>query len=190
MNKRLIKIIEKNGKRAVSARELHQFLGAKRDFSTWIKERIEKYQFIENQDYEVFPNFGENPKGGRPLIEYALSIDMAKELSMIENNEMGRMARRYFIECEKIAQGTPLQQRVPTTFSEALELAAKQQKEIEQLESNNKHLTRNLDAVREARENERKRANYHYWVSQNRLKEAIDSTTNYKIAKGNFNVYS
>ena len=102
--KELIKITEQNGKRAVSARELHRFLESKRDFSNWIKDRIEKYGFIENQDFEVFNNFGENPNGGRPLIEYALTLDTAKEIAMVEGNEKGKQARRYFIECEKLVQ--------------------------------------------------------------------------------------
>lgn len=99
----IIKITELNGRRTVNARELHQFLESKREFANWIKSRIEKYGFSENQDYVVFDNFVKNPQGGRPTIEYALSIDMAKELSMVENNAKGRLARRYFIECEKIA---------------------------------------------------------------------------------------
>lgn len=97
----LIKITERNGQQAVSARELHKFLESKRDFSNWIKDRIEKYGFIENQDFEVFNNFGENPNGGRPAIEYALTIDTAKELAMVEGNDKGKQARIYFIECEK-----------------------------------------------------------------------------------------
>lgn len=48
MSNELIKITEQNGKKAVSARELHQFLGSKQQFQDWIKNRIEKYQFIEN----------------------------------------------------------------------------------------------------------------------------------------------
>ena len=97
----LLPISENNGKKAVNARALHAFLGSKRDFSNWIKDRIDKYDFIENQDYVVFNNFGENPKGGRPQIEYALSIGMAKELSMVEGNEKGKQARKYFIACEE-----------------------------------------------------------------------------------------
>ena len=68
----------------VNARDLHQFLNVGRDFSNWIKKRIKEYQFIENQDFEVFNKFGENPNGGRPLTEYALSIDCAKEISMVD----------------------------------------------------------------------------------------------------------
>ncbi|WP_375615451.1 antA/AntB antirepressor family protein [Bartonella sp. AC10YNML] len=85
----------------VNARELHVFLEVKRDFSNWIKDRINKYSFLKNQDYIVFANFGENFQGGRPSTEYHLTLDMAKELSMVERNEKGRQARRYFIECEK-----------------------------------------------------------------------------------------
>lgn len=98
----LIKITEQNGKRAVNARELHQFLGVGKDFSSWIKERISKYGFIEDQDYSSFTEIGEREVGATVRKEYALSLDMAKELSMVENNEKGRQARKYFIECEKV----------------------------------------------------------------------------------------
>ncbi|MDR2074319.1 MAG: antA/AntB antirepressor family protein [Oscillospiraceae bacterium] len=96
-----IQILERNGEQTVSARELHAFLGSKRDFSNWIKDRIEKYGLVEKQDFEVFNNFVENPSGGRPLIEYSLSIDAAKELAMVEGNDKGKQARQYFIEAEK-----------------------------------------------------------------------------------------
>lgn len=86
----------------ISARELHNFLEVGRDFSTWINERISKYQFKENEDYQIVKSFPQNGgKGGRPKIDYLLSLDTAKELSMIENNEKGRLARKYFITCEK-----------------------------------------------------------------------------------------
>ena len=91
--KSLIPIEERNGQKAVSARTLHAFLESKKDFSSWIKNRISKYGFIENVDYEVFTQLGENPNGGRPAIEYALSIGMAKELSMVEGNERGKHKR-------------------------------------------------------------------------------------------------
>ncbi len=129
----IIKITEQNGKRAVSARELHAFLESKQEFANWIKSRIEKYGLVENQDYEVFDSFIKNPSGGRPLIEYALTVDAAKELSMVEGNERGKQARRYFIECEKALQTGGFQ--VPSSFKEALLLAAKQQEQIEHLEA-------------------------------------------------------
>ena len=91
--------------KTVNARELHSFLEVGRDFSNWIKGRIEKYDFIENQDFIVdSPNLAnqtEGRGGDRRSIEYRITLDMAKELSMVENNEQGRLARRYFIQCEK-----------------------------------------------------------------------------------------
>lgn len=99
----IIKITEKDGHKAVNARELHEFLGNKREFATWIKHRIEQYGFVENQDYCSFDKIVKRDNGATVRKEYALSIDMAKELSMVENNEKGRMARKYFIECEKVS---------------------------------------------------------------------------------------
>ncbi|WP_334319875.1 antA/AntB antirepressor family protein [Gilliamella apicola] len=107
-----------NGKlqQTVSAKKLHHFLGVGRDFSTWIKGRIEQYGFIENDDYVVFDspelvnqsiknkqlNKRETVRGGdRRSIDYHLTLNMAKELAMIENNEKGRAIRKYFIRCEE-----------------------------------------------------------------------------------------
>lgn len=90
----------------VNARELHEFLGSKRQFANWIKERIESYEFVENVDYVVFNNFVKNPKGGRSSIEYAITVTMAKELAMVENNAKGKEVRKYFIECERQAKQT------------------------------------------------------------------------------------
>jgi len=120
----------------VNARELHSYLEVGKDFSTWIKDRIDQYDFVENQDFIVFPEIGENPKGGRPSKEYALSLDMAKELSMVERNEKGKQARQYFIECERRAkQG---QQVIPQSLPEALRLAAKAIEERDRLALENK----------------------------------------------------
>ena len=99
--KPLIKTIEHNGNSFISARELHQFLEVKSHFKDWIKRRIDDYGFIENQDFEVSLIFEQNTKGGRPTKEYILSMDMAKELSMLERSDKGKQARIYFIECEK-----------------------------------------------------------------------------------------
>jgi anti-repressor protein len=107
-----------NGKlqQTVSAKQLHHFLGVGRDFSTWIKGRIEQYGFIENDDYVFFDspelvnqsiknkqlNKREAVRGGdRRSIDYHLTLNMAKELAMIENNEKGRAIRKYFIRCEE-----------------------------------------------------------------------------------------
>lgn len=86
---------------AVDGRTLHEFLEVGKDFSNWAKSKIEKYGFIENVDYEVYAKIGENSNGGRPSKEYIFSLDMAKEVSMVENNPKGREARQYFIKAEK-----------------------------------------------------------------------------------------
>lgn len=88
----------------VNARDLHTFLGVGKDFSNWIKDRISQYNFAENSDFAVFAGSGGNPSGGRPSIEYAISIDMAKEMAMVERNEKGKQVRQYFIECERQAR--------------------------------------------------------------------------------------
>lgn len=127
---RVVEIIEHDGKQAVNARELHEKLGNKKQFANWIQLRIEQYGFVENQDFEVFNQKVKNSNGGRSRIEYALSLDMAKELCMVENNEKGRMIRKYFIEVEKKAR-TQNPFTIPQTYSEALLLAANQAKQIE-----------------------------------------------------------
>lgn len=90
--------------RAVNARELHAFLQVGKVFAAWITERIIQYGFVQGQDFEVFSETGNNPSGGRPTKEYAITIDMAKELSMVERNDQGKAARAYFIECERVAR--------------------------------------------------------------------------------------
>lgn len=110
----LIKITEQNGKQAVSARELHSFLESKQDFSTWIKNRIDKYDFLEGIDFQKLyfdyrgnllninlHNIVDSDYQRVAKIEYALFVDCAKEISMVEGNEKGKQARRYFISCEK-----------------------------------------------------------------------------------------
>jgi anti-repressor protein len=115
----------------VNARELHTFLEVGKDFSNWIKDRIDQYGFFENLDFVVIANSGENPRGGRPTKDYYLSLDTAKEISMVERNEKGKQARMYFIACERRAKAAPAI-TVPTTLSAALRLAADQAEQIEQ----------------------------------------------------------
>lgn len=89
---------DEQGSSLVSARELHGFLEVKSKFADWIKNRIIKYGFLENEDYTTVSKNLEN--GGREM-DYAITLDMAKQLSMVENNEKGRQARSYFIKAEK-----------------------------------------------------------------------------------------
>lgn len=93
----------------ISARELHKWLKNGDRFATWIKERISKYGFIENEDFILISEISEIKKsqhgGDRRSREYLLTLDMAKELSMVENNAQGKKARRYFIQCERVIRG-------------------------------------------------------------------------------------
>ena len=95
----LIKITTKDGKQLVSARELHDFLGIGVHFSTWMKRMCE-YGFEEDIDFSILKS--STPNGGIAKIDdYVITIDMAKEISMIQRTEKGKQARLYFIECEK-----------------------------------------------------------------------------------------
>lgn len=112
-------IIDQELVQTVNARELHNFLESRQDFSTWIKNRIKKYDFEENKDFVLVHKIVEQVSGAKHLIEYHISLDMAKELSMVENNPRGKEARRYFIECEKKLQ-TQHAFNLPSNYKEAL----------------------------------------------------------------------
>jgi len=86
----------------VDARLLHQFLEVGRRFASWIVRRIEEYGFVAGEDFLSFSPIREKPQGGRPRVEYYLTLGMAKELAMVERTPKGREARRYFIECERL----------------------------------------------------------------------------------------
>ena len=116
--------IDGNAVETVNARELHEFLESKRQFADWIKNRISEYDFIENQD---FVRFHKKMKANNAtMIEYHITLDMAKELSMVERNEKGKQARKYFIECEK-----KLTQPKPMTQIELIAVIANQMAEQE-----------------------------------------------------------
>ncbi|RAZ49190.1 antA/AntB antirepressor family protein [Campylobacter hyointestinalis] len=90
-------ITELQGAFPTNAEILFKFIAVDTKFADWITRRINKYSFTENQDYIVKTTY----TGRRPRKEYFITLDMAKELCMVENNERGKEARRYFIECEK-----------------------------------------------------------------------------------------
>ena len=149
------------GEQVVNARDLHQFLikDAKggqtgRDFSHWIVETL-GYGFVEGEDYEVL----EFDYLGNPLVkngesdnqqirvhkrDYALTLDCAKQVAMIQNNDKGKQARQYFIECEKqlrqVSSTPAVTFHVPTTYAEALRAYADKVEETEKLASENAKL--------------------------------------------------
>ena len=99
MEKELIKITtNEDGQKLVSARELHEGLKVKSRFNDWMTNRIKKYGFEENLDYTKILV---QCKRGQNEYDFYITVDMAKELCMVENNELGRQFRKYFIEAEK-----------------------------------------------------------------------------------------
>jgi phage anti-repressor protein len=102
----LIEVVRQDGEQLVSARELHRALEVGKDFSTWIKDRIEKYDFVEDEDYRKAEGFSppdsENTKSrAQTTTEYLLTLDTAREIAIVESNEKGREVRRYLIKLEK-----------------------------------------------------------------------------------------
>ena len=93
-----------NTVQTVNARDLHVWLGVGKDFSNWIKGRISQYGFTQDLDFAVLAKTGDQGIQGK--IEYHISLDMAKELSMVERNAKGKEARQYFIACEKASKNT------------------------------------------------------------------------------------
>lgn len=87
----------------VNARDLHSVLGVGKDFTNWIKDRIATYGFTEGEEFS--PKLAKTSFfGGRPKTEYQITLEMAKELCLVENTAQGKKARRYFIEMEKVAR--------------------------------------------------------------------------------------
>jgi phage anti-repressor protein len=93
---------DERAQKLINAREMHGFVESKQEFTNWIKDRIDKYGFVGGEDFLITLS---KSTGGRPSTEYFLSIDMGKELAMVENNEKGRQVRKYFIQCEERAKG-------------------------------------------------------------------------------------
>ena len=95
-------IINGSAVETVSARELHSFLEVATRFDDWISTRIKEYDFINNQDFVCFTENSVKPNDGRPSQEYYITLYMAKGLSMVEHNEKGKQARKYFSEVSKL----------------------------------------------------------------------------------------
>lgn len=122
----LIKVTQnEQGSNVVSAKELHSYLEVQTRFDMWI-QRMFEYGFDEGKDFCT--NLCES-NGGRPLKDYALTLDTAKEISMLQRTEKGKQARQYFIECEK-----QLKQPKKLSRLEILTLALEAEKRVVELE--------------------------------------------------------
>lgn len=108
--------IQNQSVQLINARELHNFLQSKQHFSDWIKKRISDYGFEENLDFigvhkKMITEAGFFGSRQKEVKEYHITLDMAKELCMLERSEIGRQARRHFIKMEQhaIALATEMQ---------------------------------------------------------------------------------
>ena len=138
MNKELVKIekqiINNDEVNSVSARDLWQALESKQEFTHWIKARLEQTYAVENEDYVSFDNFIKREIGATKVKGYILSLDLAKNIAMLERNEKGNQIRKYFIACEKQLreQQTP---QLPQTYLEALESLVESEKRNQALQA-------------------------------------------------------
>lgn len=146
----LIKITtNESGVNCVSARELHEGLEVEQRFNDWINRRIKKYGFEENTDFTLLTQkrVTNNPKNPTTKqTDYIITVDMAKELCMVENNELGRKFRKYFIACEKKLQEVqqPKQMSDMEILSRAVLIS---QEQIKQLTSELKEKTEFIDDI-------------------------------------------
>lgn len=129
----LIKIkTSENGEQLVSGRELHEFLEVQTKYTDWFKRMVD-YGFAENVDFSVFLK-NENDEtafgGTRKITDHAMTLDMAKEISMIQRTEKGKQARQYFIEVEK--EYKEVQKRLPNTREAIQQLLLQGVEEVNQ----------------------------------------------------------
>ena len=93
ITKNIINGVEIN---SINAREIHEYLKVKTKFADWIKRAIEKYDFVENKDFSIL----KNGNGTNAFIDYIVTLEMGKELAMLENNPKGKEIRKQFIDFE------------------------------------------------------------------------------------------
>ena len=107
-----------NGNVIVSGRDLHEFLEVNTQYTIWF-ERMKEYGFVENTDFVALNQKRLTAQGNKvAYIDHALTLDMAKEISMIQRTEKGKQARRYFIQVEKAYRK---ERELPQTPEEKLE---------------------------------------------------------------------
>lgn len=168
--KELIRVNYENDRPTVSARELHDFLEVKTQFKDWFPRMCE-YGFTEGED---FSSFLSESTGGRPSHDAQLTIDMAKEICMLQRNEKGKLARKYFIQLEKDWNSPE------KVMARALDIA---HRTIKSLQAENKELERTKAWI-----NDKKTATAMNTASQkskevNRLKIELDRSKEYASIK-------
>ena len=129
----LIPIQDNDGAQAVMGRDLHKFLEVGRDYTNWFKQMV-GYGFTEGQDFtlvkeEIAGRTG-SPNLANTRHNHIVSLDMAKEISMIQRTDKGKQARQYFIECERRAK-EPAQLSPEELMARAIKVADNTIKELE-----------------------------------------------------------
>lgn len=140
----LIKITEKEGRQLVSARELHKFLNVTERFASWV-ERQSQYGFEEGVDYVGCKEF--NTLANQELIDYALTVDTAKHWAMMQRSERGMQARKYFLECERVAKES---NKVLTQAEIVLQMAqmnVENERRILSLQKENKEIKEQVELI-------------------------------------------
>lgn len=122
----LIPIQDNNGAQAVMGRDLHAFLEVTTAYKDWFP-RMVAYGFEQDKD---FSSILSESTGGRPKQDHIVTLDMAKEISMIQRTEKGKQARQYFIECERRAK-EPAELSPEELMARAIKVADHTIKELE-----------------------------------------------------------
>lgn len=126
----LIPIQDNDGAQAVMGRDLYDFLGVETEYRHWFPRMIE-YGFEEGKDYAVKNDRVQDSLGrSRERTNHIISLDMAKEISMIQRTDKGKQARQYFIECERRAK-EPVQLSPEELMARAIKVADNTIKELE-----------------------------------------------------------
>ena len=188
MKTEIINLLQTNqafncGNQGINARDVHRLLKVGRDYSKWIKARIEQAGFIENQDYITVQNsvielpklaskntvhflrdkMGEQKetRGGHNRFDYIITFDMAKHLCLMEKNEIGRAVRQHFIDAER-----QLRQVAPTVYKNTLA------KTLERLESidRNREMT---DAIKGSLQRHGKQSKPFYYSQEQEMLDTL-----------------
>lgn len=134
----LIPLHTQDGVQAVMGRDLHQFLEVKTSYKDWFP-RMVAYGFEEGEDFALKIEHTPSPAGMKEKLNHVISLDMAKEISMIQRTNKGKQARQYFIECEKRAK-TPRIDGSEITRLELIQIAMNAETERLALEAKNEKL--------------------------------------------------
>lgn len=180
--------------RHVDARALHSFLENKTRFNDWFRRLVDEYGFIENEDYRIicslkltrkkqvgkenlfYSNLSKKDERGRKPIDYKITLNMAKEIAMVDKSDQGKRARRYFIHCEE-----QLSQLSRETHREIL---AQWQQSRELTKSPFKSMNCALEKMRQRQG--KRTAQKHYINEINMLSAVIlgESVQKFKTARG------